>query len=108
MDKVKSRMLNKIRSFKNIWSPQIKPAWFNYKNPVGREALVNGFIDSIINDKRPEIDAESSLKTVELINAIILSAIKKKNVTLPIDRAEYDQLFNKLKTGEIEVPRFRN
>jgi hypothetical protein len=40
----------------------------------------------------------------ELINAIVLSAMRKKTVDLLVDREEYDQLFEALHSGGVQVP----
>lgn len=86
----------------------LKPNWIIFDLNLNREAVINSFFESIKNDGEPLVDAESTKNAVELVNAIILSSIKKKTVDLPIDRGEYDELFEKLKTGEIRVSRFRS
>ncbi len=55
----------------------------------------------------PLVTGESAHATIEVINAIYLSALRKKTVDLPIDRAEYDQLFEELVSGKAGVPRYR-
>lgn len=91
------------------------PAWkkvteriglMKIKRPNGVSVLMNSFIDAILNGGEPIVSGESTLQTLELINAIILSAIRKKTVDLPIDREEYDELFEELSSHKVEVPRF--
>lgn len=69
----------------------------NLINPMpltAQEKMMNSFIDAIKFDKQPFCDGKSAANTVEFINATVLSSIKRKPVTLPIDRQEYDELFN--------------
>ena len=42
---------------------------------------------------------------IEMINAIILSGVRKKVVTCPIDRDEYDELLNELRSGKTRIER---
>ena len=72
-----------------------------------REVVINSFINAIINDEDPVITGESTLPALELMNALMLSAIRKKTVNLPVDRDEYDKLFNELASGQAAVPHFR-
>ena len=73
------------------------------KREHGISILMNSFIDSILFDKEPIVSGESTLSSIELVNAIILSAYKKKAVDLPLDKDEYDNLFNDLSTGKKEL-----
>jgi len=75
------------------------------KVPVGHAVLMNSFIDAICNGGDPIVSGESARPAVELINAIVLSAMRKKTVDLPVDREEYDQLFEELRSGKAQVPR---
>lgn len=103
--KIRAQIERKVRNYLN---PPEKVSWLNWNNPIGHKALINNFIESIVNNSKPMIDMESTHTTVELINAIILSAMKKRNVSLPVNRIEYNELFNELSSGEIKVPRYRN
>ena len=71
----------------------------------GHAVLMDSFINAILQNGEPFVSGESALSAVELINAIVLSAMRKKTVDLPIDREEYDQLFDELSRGEMQVPR---
>ncbi|MCZ6677634.1 MAG: Gfo/Idh/MocA family oxidoreductase [Candidatus Poribacteria bacterium] len=73
--------------------------------PAGHPVLMDSFIDAILNGGEPLVNGESALPAVELINAIVLSGMQKKTVDLPVDRGEYDQLFEALSRGEIQAPR---
>ncbi len=71
----------------------------------GHTVLMDSFINAILKGGELFVSGESALPAVELINAIVLSAMRKKTVDLPIDREEYDQLFDELSRGEVRVPR---
>lgn len=73
----------------------------------GHGALFDDFIAAIQTNSEPLVNGAAAAPTVELINAIILAAMRGKTITLPIDRQEYDELFAQLREGTISVPRFR-
>ncbi len=70
------------------------------------DALMDSFIDAILNGGEALVNGVSARPAVELINAIVLSAMRKKTVDLPVDREEYDELFEALSSGSLQTPRF--
>ena len=70
------------------------------------DALMDSFIDAILNGGEALVNGVSARPAVELINAIVLSAMRKKTVDLPVDREEYDELFEGLSRGSLQTPRF--
>lgn len=74
--------------------------------PGGHDVLMDSFINAIINGGEALVNGVSARPTVELINAIVLSAMRKKTVDLPVDRGEYDELFEALSKGSLQIPRF--
>ena len=76
------------------------------EEPGGHDVLMDSFIDAILNGGEALVNGESTLPAVELINAIVLSAMRKKTVDVPVDRGEYDELFEALSSGSLEIPRF--
>ena len=62
-------------------------------------SLLDSFINAVRGKGRPVTDGVSALQTLELINAIILSGVRKRVVTLPIDRDDYDAVFEDLCRG---------
>ncbi len=74
--------------------------------PGGHDALMDSFIDAILNGGEALVNGISARPTVELINGIVLSAMRKKTVDMPVDRAEYDELFEGLSNGSLQTPRF--
>ena len=72
--------------------------------PGGHDILMKSFTDAILNGGEPLVNGVSALPTVELINAIVLSAMRKKTVDLPVDREEYDELFEGFKQWQLADP----
>ena len=74
--------------------------------PGGHDVLMDSFINAILNDGEPLVNGVNARPAVELINAIVLSAMRKKTVDVPVDRGEYDELFEALSSGSLQIPRF--
>jgi hypothetical protein len=74
--------------------------------PTGHSVLLNSFINAIINGGEPIASGESARASVELINALFISAVRNKTVDLPIDPEEYDRLAEELSNGTTRVPTF--
>ena len=60
------------------------------------------FARAVIEDKEPPVSGTEGRKSVELMNAIILSSKRKKSVELPVDREEYDRLLAELREEEAD------
>lgn len=65
---------------------------------TGHAAVFKDFARAVIEDREPEVPGEEGIKSVELINAMIMSAVKHEPVRIPINPAEYDKLLEKLKS----------
>ncbi len=74
--------------------------------PGGHDILMDSFINAILNGGEPLVNGVSARPAVELINAIVLSAMQKKTIDLPVSREEYDELFEALSSGSLQIPRF--
>ena len=104
--------LNPDRSY---WKTFLKPRalWRRLgllkkeKRPHMVSILLHSFIQAILDGGDPLVTAESAHTTIEVINAMFLSAIRKKTVDLPLDREEYDRLFEELVNGKAQVPKLR-
>jgi len=72
-------------------------------SPTGHERLLDSFVMAILQGRDPYVTGQSARMTVEFINAIILSAMKKRTVELPFDPAEYDELFSRLVNGDVSL-----
>jgi predicted dehydrogenase len=57
--------------------------------------LFDDFLAAIRDGRESAVSGESSLPALELINAIILSAAKRKTIDLPLDRDEYREFYGK-------------
>jgi predicted dehydrogenase len=88
------------------WKKLLELAGLAKPRPHGLYVLMDSFIDAILNDSEPLISGTSALPGLELVNAIILSAFRKKTIDLPLDRNEYDELFEKLSSGQAHLSRF--
>lgn len=64
--------------------------------PHGLSILIDSFIDAILTGDEPIVTGESTLDSLELYNAILLSAFRKKTIDLPINRHEFSELFQEL------------
>lgn len=91
-----------LRITRNKWSLQ-RTEWLRWSKPVGYFQIFHNLIDVIKREQLPIVSGESAARTVELINAIILSAIRRKIVTLPLDSDEYDEVFDELCHGKAEI-----
>ena len=89
-----------------IGQPRLKHA-NKKKRPHPLDQLVNDFIDSTLTGNEPLVTGESAHAAIEVINAIYLSAFRRKTVDFPIDRGEFDHLFQEMSKGTVQVPEFR-
>lgn len=74
---------------KKISLEEVKREW-------GHKVVLEDFAKAILFDKEPMVTGEEALKSLEIVNAIILSSVKKKEVTLPVDRNEYEEVLKEL------------
>lgn len=74
------------------------------RRPVsGHGKLMDDFVSSVINQHAPLISGKDAAKTLQLINAIIMSAVEKRRIRLPLNPVEYDMVFNRLTSGESTI-----
>lgn len=66
----------------------------------GHLAIYRDLESAIASGGRPRADGAEGRQSLELANAIILSSFAERAVTLPLDRAEYDALLERLKKGD--------
>lgn len=72
---------------------------------TGHEAVLRDFARAVLEDREPEVPGEEGLKSVELVNAIVMSAVERRPVKLPLDPAQYDTLLERLaKAGSCPWP----
>ena len=81
--------------------PEAKWEEVEFEQSRGRHtAVFEDFARALIEGKEPPVSAEEGRKSVELMNAIILSSKREKVVELPVDREEYDGLLAELREQE--------
>lgn len=66
------------------------------KREKGHLAVIRDFVNAIIEDREPMVNGEEGRKSVEIVNAIILSGVTGKIVTFPLDAQTYDKVIEKL------------
>jgi hypothetical protein len=64
---------------------------------TGHSAIIRNFARAILYGEELIVKGEEGLNSVEFINACILSGKRNKEVEIPVDRKEYDQLMEELK-----------
>jgi predicted dehydrogenase len=74
----------------------------------GIEILLQSFAEAILEDKEPLVSGESAKDAIEVINAIMLSGIEGRTVSLPVDREEIDELYRRLVGEEIRIPSWKD
>ena len=65
-----------------------------------RHTMYSHFLDSIAGSLPPDsplCTGEAGRDALEVVNAVILSAVRRRPVSLPVDRAEYDTLLEELR-----------
>ncbi|GBC97810.1 Glucose--fructose oxidoreductase [bacterium HR17] len=67
--------------------------------PKGHAAAIRAFAQAILTGNAPPVPFEEGIKSLELMNAIVLSHFSGQPVTLPVDRNAYEALLDELKQG---------
>lgn len=73
------------------------------ETPADHADLMRNFARHILYQEPLRCDAASGLASLELANAITLSSYTGKEVSLPIDRAAYDELLQSLRDASTTV-----
>jgi predicted dehydrogenase len=61
------------------------------------------FAGAVLDGHPPLVDGEAGTRSVELANAIYLSSIEDRTVTLPLERGAYTPVFDELVTGGLAI-----
>lgn len=78
------------------WMKQLQRTGLWKPRPHGLEVLMGSFVRSIREGGEPLVTGASALHTVELMNAMVLSAMRRRDVDLPLDPAATEGLFDDL------------
>jgi hypothetical protein len=85
-------------------APATEEFKFTFPNRGGQHVeVLQNFIDAILDGKPLIAPASEGIHSVELANAIVLSAAHNQTVELPLDAAAYDKFLQ----GKIETSRFK-
>lgn len=93
----------RVPGAKTVFRLVFKKAEGNKSPSSGHGKLVDDFISSIRNRHSPLVSGEDARETLQLINAVIMSAVQKRAVSLPLDPAQYDVVFDSLVSGSARV-----
>jgi predicted dehydrogenase len=63
------------------------------------------FVQAIRDGRTPSIDPVEATRSVEVANAVYLSAVTGEPVELPLDSDVYADAFAKMCTGELALPK---
>ena len=61
------------------------------------------FAVAVLDGHPPLVDGEAGTRSVELANAIYLSSVEDRAVTLPLERGAYTPVFDELVTGGLAI-----
>jgi predicted dehydrogenase len=93
---------------------RLRRLWHRYSgtrhevNQQKQNKIFNSFIDAVLHDTDPSISGECGRQAIEFINGILLSAMRRKTVSFPIDSEEYDELYDDLVAGKVKIPFHRD
>jgi predicted dehydrogenase len=73
------------------------------KKTTGLPMLLRSFVEAVLTDGEPLASGASTRGAVELINGILLSAVRRKPIEFPVDAGEYDELFEELCAGTSRI-----
>lgn len=83
-----ARVLRPRRLFRRLG---LVPAW---RAPLAE--MLDGFAVSVLEDREPPVTAGDALPALELMHAIVVSAVRGRAVDLPLDRALQDAVHSEL------------
>lgn len=92
---------------RSFWTKVLQKLRLKERKQHSLSPVFDEFIDAVLNGKEPLVTAESARQSLEVMNAIILSALRGRVVELPVDREEYDHLYDELVDSRTRVPTFR-
>lgn len=74
-----------------------RQTWTFIPNDATHTVVYTAFAEKVLGGQEPPVNAREATKSLELANAITLSSFRKKEVSLPVDREEYQMLYEELK-----------
>jgi predicted dehydrogenase len=79
----------------------------NIARKHGLGVLMDNFIKVLLDGGDLLVDGQSAATSLELANAVVLSALRNKIINLPLNRDEYDELFDEMCSGKVKVLKYR-
>ena len=96
-------LLDHMRTNPGMWDAP-KTTWTKVDVPAGGEGghadVYLDLADAIGKNRPPRVTGEDARESLELANAIVLSSVIEKPVSLPVDRKAYAGLLDDLKSGK--------
>ena len=77
------------------------------RKTTGLPVVLRSFVDAVLDGGEPLVSGVGARPAVELINAMLLSSVRRKMVDLPLDAGQYDELFEELCSGTSRIRRVR-
>jgi predicted dehydrogenase len=74
-----------------------RQTWTFLPNDATHTTVYTAYAENVLGGQEPPVNAREAGKSLELANAITLSSCRRKEVSLPLDRDEYQALFEELK-----------
>jgi len=74
--------------------------------PRGHKVIFENLIDVILNEKNSSdliSPGEEGIHAVEWANAMLMSSIENREISLPVNRNAYDDLLKKLQSGQLTL-----
>ena len=97
---VMSKPLKECVADKKVWGGRPESQWQEItpktEDKGGHTTVIKEYCDALIQDKDPPVTGEEGRKSIEIINAIILSSFEERAVNFPVDRDAYDNLMRNL------------
>ena len=107
--RARERISDFVRKSPEMWgAPEVE--WEEPEVPQverkGHVAAVHNFLKAVRGQEEPLCPGEEGVKSLELVNAIVLSTVKGGPVSLPLDRGECEEVYKALREGRLRLPRF--
>lgn len=99
-----------MQTSQDMWAVPATERWYPLlpDAEAGHEAVIRNFVRVVLGQDATIIaSGEDALQSLELANAIVLSAKRGKTVEIPIDEGEYDTLLAELRASSQPKPTTR-
>jgi predicted dehydrogenase len=87
-------------TWEDVSVPPVSPGGYDYMMDAHRD-----FVAAITERRPPRVTPDEGTRAIEVANAVYLSAIRDEPVELPLARDAYAPVYERLSTGEVELPK---